>query len=95
MQLRANLVIHRHGHEWSVPAVQVRRAENYLATVKLAMIRRCFCHLHDQSDRTQQAQGGGLGLLDGDFHRAFRPLQQRAGFEAGRKSGVDEAVNFG
>ena len=27
-------------------------AANYLATVKLAMIRRCLCLLHDPSDRT-------------------------------------------
>ena len=27
-------------------------AVDYLATVKLAMIRRCLCPLHDPSDRT-------------------------------------------
>ena len=29
-----------------------KMAVNYLATVKLAMIRRCLCLLHDPSDRT-------------------------------------------
>ena len=33
-------------------ARHAKLATDYLATVKLAMIRRCLCLLHDLSDRT-------------------------------------------